>query len=153
MVTAKYQIPRQAPAALASLLANWQAVADRRPPRLDDLPFDELVKQHPGLALTEPCAGRNGKSDYKYARVGPEFSVRTGRNLEGLSLSQALHPTLASPSIDVHTQVKDTGCPHYWEVTNAYSDAPPQEYARLLLPIYGAHGDVECFMSCCVWKS
>ncbi|MGI9292991.1 MAG: hypothetical protein ACR2PS_03335 [Pseudomonadales bacterium] len=133
------------------LLERWQDVSNRHPPTKNELVFDELVFQHPGLFLSEPVWNGDDLVDLRYEKVGPEHDARNGRTVQGLFYSEALHARIWPRSVRAYSEVLKTGEPHYWEIINTAYGAPPQRYVRLLLPLYDAHGRAASFLGSRVW--
>lgn len=147
-----YTLPSDAPSRLNKLLKRWQDVAKHHPPTRDDLSFDDLVADHPGLMLIEPVWSGNGITDLNHLRVGPEHALRTGGQLQGRLYSQTLDQKVHERMVAVYRTVLETGEPHYWQRINGVYGAPPVEFSRLLLPLYDDHGQPECLIGCWVWK-
>lgn len=147
-----YTLPEDAPGKLKDLLNYWQRTARHHPPTQRDLAFDDLVVEHPGLMLIEPLLSDKGKIDLKHARVGPAHLRQTGTTLEGKLYSQILNPAVLDRMIAVYQTVLETGEPHYWQRINGVFGAPPDEFSRLLLPLYDSSGTAECLIGSWVWK-
>lgn len=147
-----YTLPDDAPEKLVSLLERWQRISNQHPPTQHDLAFDDFVDEHPGLILVEPVWRGNDLLDLKYVQVGPEHDARNRKPLKGLLYSEALHARVLGRHVRAYGEVFTTGEPHYWEITNTVYGAPPQQWVRLLLPLYDEAGNAVMFLGSCVWK-
>ncbi len=145
-------LPERAPQQLHKLLEHWNALSQTRPPREPDFPFDDLVKAHPGLILLKPEWDKKGNLDLRYIRVGPEHNRRNQTEIEGELCSQMLYPHQFDRFVEVYGEVMESGRPHYWEIANTVFGTPPQEYVRLLLPLYDDEGRFAAFLGDCVWQ-
>ncbi len=151
MIETLYQLPNDAPDKLVNLLAKWQATSKKHLPTEGDLPFKKLVAEHPGLMTVEPILGDGKLIDLRFVLVGPEHDKRNGVPVSGVLFSEALHAGVMRRHVRVYSQVLESGEPHYWEITNTIYGAPPQQYVRLLLPIYDKAGVMISFLGSCVW--
>lgn len=145
-------LPSDAPPSLGPLLRRWQKIAEARPPQPGDFPFDGLVRDHPGLGLIEPAVSPEGRSDYRYRRVGPAHKLRTGRSLEGKLFRDVLHAASIPRVLQIYDEILAQGQPHYWESINLVHGAKPVAYGRLVLPLFGEDGTVSHLLGCWVWR-
>ncbi|MGI9357307.1 MAG: hypothetical protein ACR2PF_19395 [Rhizobiaceae bacterium] len=146
-----YSLPNDAPSDLLELLERWKHVWKQHPPTQRDFLFDELVVEYPGLFLVDPSPERDGDFDPIFVRAGPECKKRIRNDMEGLPYSRSINPRVFAQVKRIYPQIIETGEPHYWEITNAFFGVPPQQYYRLLLPIYDSGERVSRLLGICVW--
>jgi len=146
-----YVLPEDAPSEIAELLERWKRVCKQHPPTQVDLSFDELVVEYPGLFLVDPTPELDGSLDPIFVRAGPECKKRIRKDMEGLPYSRSINPRVLAQVNRIYPHIIATGEPHYWEITNALYGAPPQQYHRLLLPLYDAGGSASHLLGLCIW--
>lgn len=145
-------LPKDSPEAFVDLLQRWQRIAAVRLPGEPDLPFADLVGGHPGLGLIEPAQSPEGRSDYRYCRVGPEHKSRTGRALEGSFFSDVLYAACIPRVHQAYGEILSSGQPHYWDSVNLVHGSRPLSYGRLMLPLFGADQRVNHLLGCWIWR-
>lgn len=147
-----YILPESAPEKFVSLLKRWQDISKQHFPTADDLVFDDLVADHPGLFWVQTTPNDANGFDMTVLRVGPEQRLRNPGLKEGEPYFTSETPNILSEASRIYTQTLETGEPHYWELlSNGYGN-PPQQYVRLLLPLYHGDGNITGLLGSTIWR-
>ncbi|MEZ5811853.1 MAG: hypothetical protein R3D45_10620 [Rhizobiaceae bacterium] len=146
-----FELPVTAHPSLSRLLDEWRQAWERRPPTTEDLSFDALIGDYPGLFLVDPGRRKRGKPDPLVIRAGPAIGERIKREIGGMHFSDLIHPQIRKRVNDVYAALMKTGRPHYWEMANTVFGSRPDRYHRLLLPLYSHDATIEYLLGCCAW--
>lgn len=131
-----YTIPEDAPDSLHSLLAQWQNIANDHRPTKRDLPFDELLTDHPGLFWVERTDGSQHDFDLRFINAGPEVIRRNQPGVLKKMYSEFLSESAFSFVPDIFGGCLSSGRPHYWDIIASEYGIGPVQYQRLLLPLF-----------------
>lgn len=146
-----FELPVTAHPSLNGLLDKWKRAWEHRPPTGEDLRYDALLEEYPGLFLVDPGPKKRGRYDPVMVRLAPAVTEKVNREVDGMRFSQIIHPQMRKHVDEVYLTLMETGRPHYWEMANVIYGSSPERYHRLLLPIYGAAGKIDHLLGCCAW--
>ena len=148
-----FKLPEDAPKHFHSLLRKWLEICGDHPPTTSDLPFDDLVKQHPGLALITPTLDNSHLIDLAYARAGPEYKKQMNFDPTGLTYIDIVRPRLRERCLLVFGEAMRSKRPHYWHISSLVHGYSSNDYERLLLPLFTHTGEFEAFLIDCYWRA
>ncbi len=143
-------IPASAPKRLIELYEQWNAVAETRLPRREDLPFDALVGAHPGLGELVPTSDR-GEQDFLVVQIGPEHEARTRRDITGMLAGKVSPPSISPWVLKVYNETLAAGEPRYLEMLSCVYGLEPLDCSRLIVPLFDEDGTPSRLLDSWVW--
>ncbi|MEO9651911.1 MAG: hypothetical protein ABJ360_25115 [Roseobacter sp.] len=135
-----YTLPDDAPDILHELLQMWHEVSKDHKPSKRDLPFDDLVGEHPGLFWVERTDQSPMDFDLRFIKAGPEVLRRNKPGALEAVFSEILSANTFSFIPDIFGGCLRNGEPHYWEIIASEYGKLPLRYQRLVLPLFDEAG-------------